>query len=91
MAVQSLPTAVNWVPLDVLARLVLALGVGLLVGLEREWRGKEAGLRTFGLVSLLGALGGLLGMPYALACPGWSESYWSFSTSRGCGQKAAPS
>jgi uncharacterized membrane protein (DUF4010 family) len=65
---QSLPVAVNWVPLDVLARLILALGVGLLVGLEREWRGKEAGLRTFGLVSLLGALSGLLGMPYALAC-----------------------
>jgi uncharacterized membrane protein (DUF4010 family) len=60
------PLTVHWVPLDVLARLVLALGVGLLVGLEREWRGKEAGLRTFGLVSLLGALGGLLGTPYAL-------------------------
>src|SRR4051812_15337989 len=67
---QSLPTAVTWVPLDVLARLILALGVGLLVGLEREWRGKEAGLRTFGLVSLLGALSGLLGMPYAIACLG---------------------
>ncbi|HEU4576642.1 MAG TPA: DUF4010 domain-containing protein [Polyangiaceae bacterium] len=67
---QSLPVAVSWVPLDVLARLILALGVGLLVGLEREWRGKEAGLRTFGLVSLLGALSGLLGMPYALACIG---------------------
>lgn len=63
---QSLPAAVYWVPLDVLGRLVLALGVGLLVGLEREWRGKEAGLRTFGLVSLLGAIGGLLGTPYAL-------------------------
>jgi uncharacterized membrane protein (DUF4010 family) len=64
---QGLPTAVSWVPLEVLARLLLALGVGLLVGLEREWRGKEAGLRTFGLVSLLGALGGLLGVPHTLA------------------------
>lgn len=63
----SLPAAVTWVPLDVLARLILALGIGLLVGLEREWRGKEAGLRTFGLVSVLGALGGLLGPPYAVA------------------------
>lgn len=61
-----LPVAVTWIPLDVLARLTLALGGGLLVGLEREWRGKEAGLRTFGLVSLLGALGGLLGPNYAL-------------------------
>ncbi|HVW29571.1 MAG TPA: DUF4010 domain-containing protein [Polyangiaceae bacterium] len=65
---QGLPPAVEWIPLDVLARLLLALGVGLLVGLEREWRGKEAGLRTFGLVSLLGALGGLLGTPYAVVC-----------------------
>jgi len=67
---ESLPTTANWVPLDVLARLVLALGIGLLVGLEREWRGKEAGLRTFALVSLLGALGGLLGVSYTLACIG---------------------
>ncbi len=65
---QGLPPTAYWIPLDVLGRLVLALGVGLLVGLEREWRGKEAGLRTFGLVSLLGALGGLLGTPYALVC-----------------------
>jgi len=61
-----LPVAITWIPLDVLARLTLALGVGLLVGLEREWRGKEAGLRTFALISLLGALGGLLGASYAL-------------------------
>lgn len=60
----------TWVPLDVLGRLSLALGTGLLVGLEREWRGKEAGLRTFGLVSVLGALSGLLGLPYALTCLG---------------------
>lgn len=62
-----MPSPVNWVPLDVLGRLLLALGIGLLVGLEREWRGKEAGLRTFGLVSVLGALGGLLGTGYAIA------------------------
>lgn len=63
----TLPTSAPWVPLDVLGRLMLALGVGLLVGLEREWRGKEAGLRTFALVSLFGALAGLLGAPFAVA------------------------
>ncbi|MCE9670420.1 MgtC/SapB family protein [Myxococcus stipitatus] len=47
-------------------RLTLALAVGLFVGLEREWRGKEAGLRTFGFASLLGAMGGLLGPPFAI-------------------------
>ncbi len=66
MHTNSLPPAVTWIPLDALARLTLALGVGLLVGLEREWRGKEAGLRTFGLASVMGGLGGLLGPNYAL-------------------------
>ena len=36
------------------------------MGLERQWRRKEAGLRTFGLASLLGCMGGLLGPGYAL-------------------------
>jgi uncharacterized membrane protein (DUF4010 family) len=40
--------------------------VGLFVGLERERRGKEAGLRTFGFAGLLGGLGGTLGTPYAI-------------------------
>jgi uncharacterized membrane protein (DUF4010 family) len=62
----SLPAAGTWLPIDVLVRLILALGTGLLVGLEREWRGKEAGLRTFGLASVLGALAGLLGTEYAI-------------------------
>jgi uncharacterized membrane protein (DUF4010 family) len=47
-------------------RLGLALGLGLFVGLEREWRQKDAGLRTFGFAALLGALGGVSGQPYAL-------------------------
>ena len=67
---EALPTTPSWVPLDVLARVSLALLIGLLVGLEREWRGKEAGLRTFGLVSLLGGLGGLLGESHAVAGSG---------------------
>jgi uncharacterized membrane protein (DUF4010 family) len=55
-----------WLYADTLIPLVLALGVGLFVGLERERRGKEAGLRTFSLVAVLGALGGLLGTAYGL-------------------------
>jgi hypothetical protein len=50
--------------LPTLARPALALG--LLVGIERERRRKEAGLRTFAFASLLGAMGGLLGDSYAL-------------------------
>lgn len=63
---EGLPPAVTWPPLQSLMRLALALAMGLFVGLEREWRGKEAGLRTFGFCALLGGLGGLLGTPFAL-------------------------
>ncbi len=47
-------------------RLALALALGLMVGLERERRSKEAGLRTFAFVALLGGLAGLLGESYTL-------------------------
>ena len=40
--------------LPTLMRLALALALGLFVGLERERRGKEAGLRTFGFAALFG-------------------------------------
>lgn len=66
-AVQGLPR-IEWPYLEILVRLALALSLGLLIGLERERRGKEAGLRTFGFVALLGALGGSLGQEYALLC-----------------------
>lgn len=52
---------------ELLYRLAVALGVGLLVGLERHWREREeeagqrtAGLRTFGIVGLLGGLAAAL-------------------------------
>ena len=67
-----LPAAVSLVDgsevepyLAILTRLALALALGLLIGMERERRGKEAGLRTFGFVALLGALGASLGDGYA--------------------------
>jgi uncharacterized membrane protein (DUF4010 family) len=40
--------------------------VGLLIGLERERRGKDAGLRTFAFVALFGGLGGLSGDSFSL-------------------------
>lgn len=37
--------------------LILAVGLGLLVGLQREWRSERpAGIRTFALITLLGSL-----------------------------------
>jgi uncharacterized membrane protein (DUF4010 family) len=53
-----------WPYLPTLLRLVLAVGCGVFVGLEREHHGK-AGVRTFGLAALLGCLGGLAGDRFA--------------------------
>ncbi|WP_334159149.1 MgtC/SapB family protein [Oryzomicrobium sp.] len=61
----ALPNA-EWPYFQILIRLVLSLALGLLIGLERERRKKEAGLRTFGFICLLGALGGSLGPAFAL-------------------------
>jgi len=56
------------VSLDVLVRLGVALAIGLLIGLERGWERRDqpegsrvAGLRTFGLISLLGGITAFLG------------------------------
>lgn len=56
-----MPYAVPFDPAQIEAFLI-ALGIGLLIGLERERvPSARAGLRTFGLVGVLGALTGLLG------------------------------
>ncbi|WP_254534999.1 MgtC/SapB family protein [Halomarina litorea] len=39
-----------------LLRLMLAAALGLFLGLEREWSHRSAGIRTFSLITLLGAL-----------------------------------
>jgi uncharacterized membrane protein YhiD involved in acid resistance len=57
----------EWPYSEVMVRLALALALGLLIGLERERNKKEAGIRTFALISLLGALGGAMGNSFALA------------------------
>ncbi|AVR96157.1 MgtC/SapB family protein [Pseudoduganella armeniaca] len=55
----------EWNYLEMLTRFALALALGLLIGLERERRKKEAGLRTFGFIAVLGAVGASLGDSYA--------------------------
>jgi len=56
---------------DQISRIALALGIGLLIGLERGWRTREAapgsrtaGIRTFAISGLLGGiLGAITGAP----------------------------
>jgi uncharacterized membrane protein (DUF4010 family) len=49
---------------------VLAVALGLLVGLEREWAQKEIGVRTFSLVALVGMLASLLDAALLVAALG---------------------
>lgn len=46
-------SAYGWETLSL--RLVVATIAGLLIGLEREWRGRDAGLRTHALIALSSA------------------------------------
>ncbi|QCS42929.1 MgtC/SapB family protein [Natrinema versiforme] len=41
---------------ETVVRLALASALGMFLGLEREWSQKSAGIRTFSLISLLGAV-----------------------------------
>ncbi len=52
---------------EILKRLAIACAIGVLIGLERGWRSRDepegravAGIRTFALLSLLGAAAGLI-------------------------------
>lgn len=53
---------------ELLKSMGTALGLGLLVGLQREWvHNRVAGIRTFALLTMFGAITGLLGLMYG----GW--------------------
>ncbi len=46
-------------PTEVGAKIAVSLGIGLLVGIEREWSNKDLGARTFALTALLGTIAAL--------------------------------
>jgi len=53
----NVPGQLSSLPLDTeVAQVLLAAALGLFLGLEREWSHKSAGIRTFSLVALLGAV-----------------------------------
>ena len=51
---------------NVVVRLVLAAALGMFLGMEREWSDKTAGIRTFSLTSLVGAVGTVLALETAV-------------------------
>lgn len=44
------PVLVHWIDFDLMSRLGVAAVIGLLLGLDREVRGRAAGMRTHGLI-----------------------------------------
>src|ERR1700748_2830607 len=53
-------TEAHFPPVLIGLKIAIALTIGLLVGLEREWAHKETGVRTFAIVSLLGMTSSLM-------------------------------
>lgn len=69
-------TGVPIANMQLLGRLAVALAVGLLIGLERGWERRElpeghraGGLRTFGIIGLLGGLSAQLGENSGMVFP----------------------
>lgn len=47
-------------------KMTVAVGIGMLIGMERKWSHKEAGIRTFSIVALLGMLSTLAGHDFII-------------------------
>jgi uncharacterized membrane protein (DUF4010 family) len=48
-------------------KMAVAIGIGMLAGMEREWSNKDVGIRTFAIVALLGMLASLISSSVAIA------------------------
>jgi uncharacterized membrane protein (DUF4010 family) len=48
-------------------KMAVAIGIGMLAGMEREWSNKDVGIRTFAIVALLGMLASLISPTAAIA------------------------
>lgn len=48
-------------------RMAVAVGVGMLVGMEREWSNKDVGVRSFAIVAVLGMLASVISTSVAIA------------------------
>ena len=61
-----LGAAEQFPPTEIAIKIALSVGIGLAVGLEREWAHKDIGVRTFAITALLGMLSSLLGFGFAV-------------------------
>lgn len=48
-------------------KMAVAIGIGMLAGMEREWSNKDVGIRTFAIVALLGMVASVIGPNVAIA------------------------
>ena len=48
-------------------KMAVAIGVGMLVGMEREWSNKDVGVRSFAIVALLGMLASIISLNVVIA------------------------
>lgn len=64
--IQDFTLAGRFPPSEVAAKIGVSLGIGLLVGIEREWSNKDLGARTFALTALLGTVAALFGPAMAI-------------------------
>lgn len=55
----------QFAPESIGLKILISVGIGLLVGFEREWSNKDVGVRSFALASLLGMLSSIIGPTFA--------------------------
>jgi len=61
------PSDISFPAAPVTLKIAVSVGIGMLVGLEREWSNKDMGVRTFAIVALFGMLASLVGQPFVIA------------------------
>ena len=52
---------------SIAVKMAVAVGIGMLVGMEREWSNKDVGVRSFAIVALLGMLASVISLNVAIA------------------------
>lgn len=62
-----MPDDITHFPVTSIAlKMGVSIGIGMLIGLEREWSSKDVGIRTFSIVALLGMLAATVGQDFVI-------------------------